>query len=87
MPHEGLPVKGYGPQSEENVALVNAGKELEERVLRWIESLSMIDSDPRMRALAVTHIQTGFMWAARSVFQPKRIALPEDPDFPGGNDG
>ena len=34
--------------------------------------------DQRALALARTHIQTGAMWAIRSIFQPSRISLPED---------
>ena len=34
--------------------------------------------DQRFIALARTHIQTGAMFAIRSIFQPNRIALPED---------
>lgn len=78
--HQGLPVSGYRPQSQEAIALVNEGKELEERVLRWLDKLAANSStDGRMTALGRTNIQQGFMWAARSVFQPSRIALPEDP--------
>jgi len=37
--HNGLPVKGYQPQSDEKVALVNRFKEMEERLLRELDSL------------------------------------------------
>lgn len=77
--HEGLPVKGYRPQSEAHVALANEGKELEERTLRWIEKVQRTEgTDPRLAALGFTNVQAGFMWAVRSIFQPGRIALPED---------
>lgn len=77
--HQGLPVAGYKPQSPEAVALANEGKALEERYLRWIDKLALdSDCDPRMLALAKTQIQTGAMWAIRSIFQPTRIKLPED---------
>lgn len=77
--HKGLPVAGYTPQSDERVQLVNQAKELEERALRHLDVLKARDDvDQRMVALAVTGIQQAFMWANRAVFQPGRIALPED---------
>jgi hypothetical protein len=80
--HEGLPVKGYVPQSDENVALVNENKVLEERVLRQIDrhvrNQDSRNIDQRMVALARTKAQEAFMWLNRSVFQPKRIDLPEE---------
>ncbi|MBX4911333.1 hypothetical protein HJA82_28905 [Rhizobium bangladeshense] len=80
--HLGLPVAGYQAQSDENVALVNENKVLEERVLRQIDrhvrNHGSQEIDQRMVALARTKIQEGFMWLNRAVFQPKRIPLPED---------
>lgn len=87
--HNGLPVAGYKPQSNGNIAVVNYNKELEERVLRQIDAMERANSncranseiapyDPRMMALAKTGIQEAFMWLNRAVFQPGRIALPED---------
>lgn len=84
--HKGLPVSGYLPQSELAISLANEGKELEERYLRWLEKLGEHKwpedgspvCDPRFIALAKTNIQQGAMWAIRSIFQPKRIPLPED---------
>lgn len=91
--HAALPVAGYKPQSDENVALANEGKTLEERYLRWLDKLDKeaerlnaaneIDFvkptyDRRFIALARTHIQTGAMFAIRSIFQPGRINLPDD---------
>jgi hypothetical protein len=76
--HAGLPVSGYQPQSDEKVQLVNRAKELEERVLRHLDTLkTMPDVDQRMVSIAVTGIQEAFMWANRAVFQPARINLPE----------
>jgi hypothetical protein len=77
--HDGLPVLGYREQTQETVDLVNEGKAIEELAMRWIDKLNMASvqmppvTDPRMIALGRTHIQTGFMWAARSVFQPGRL--------------
>ena len=77
--HKPLPVSGYTAQSEENVGMANLMKEIEERYLRMLDTLESVpEFDKRMIALARTHIQTGAMWAVRSIFQPKRIKLPED---------
>ncbi|WP_276122698.1 Acb2/Tad1 domain-containing protein [Pararhizobium qamdonense] len=78
--HTGLPVKGYTPQSEENVALVNRAKELEERVLRQVDKIKAAGGqyDQRFVAMALSHLQVGFMLLYRGVFQPERINLPED---------
>lgn len=77
--HKGLPVSGYVNQNAANVALVNANKELEERVLRAAEAIQKTSGmDARMAAIAITQIQQGFMWLNRAVFQPERIKLPED---------
>lgn len=80
--HTGLPVAGYKPQSDGNVALVNHFKEVEERLLREIDVMRDTHQPPRFDqrwlSVAQTHFQQGFMALNRSVFQPGRIALPED---------
>lgn len=85
--HKGLPVSGYQPQSDAKVALVNEFKADEERMLRKIDDLLVVNPavpgipptyDPRWAAIAKTHFQEGFMALNRSVFQPSRIKLPED---------
>lgn len=74
-----LPVRGYVPQSDENVNLANEGKELEERYLRWLEKLEKLEStDKRFIALGKTNIQQGAMWAIRSIFKPNRVVLAKD---------
>lgn len=78
---EGLPVAGYRPQTEEAVARVNEFKRAEERMLRWIDKMDAEGPptfDRRWGAIARNHLQQGFMALARAVFQPERIALPED---------
>jgi hypothetical protein len=77
--HDGLPVSGYNSQSPENVALVNANKEAEERLIRLAEMIrDNPDFDGRMASLAITKFQEAFMWLNRAVFQPSRVTLPED---------
>jgi len=78
--HNGLPVAGYQPQSSDKIAIVNANKELEERVLRVIDDLTLSPqaTNGRWLAIARTHIEEGFMALNRAVFQPGRVKLPED---------
>ncbi len=72
-----LPVKGYTPQADDKVALVNENKLIEELVNRQIDlhlrNRDSADIDQRMVALARTKMQEAFMWLNRSVFQPKRL--------------
>lgn len=75
---DGLPVSGYKPQSDENIALVNEAKELEERVLRFLDRLAASGrADGRWFSIGRTAIEQGFMAVNRSVFQPGRVAVPE----------
>lgn len=79
--HKPLPVAGYTPQSRSNVDLVNEGKQLEERVLRYIEKVeSHIPAGEQRRFLVTgkTDIQKGWMMVYRAVFNPSRVVLPED---------
>lgn len=79
--HQGLPVAGYRPQSDEKVALVNENKELEERILRQMDRLAALPAgtvDPRWFSIGRTAIENGFMALNRSIFQPGRARLPED---------
>ena len=80
-PHEGLPVHGYRPQSDEAVNLVNINKTMEEVVLRTIDDLRRrIDIDQRWLSIAQTHFEQGYMALNRAIFQPKRIKLATDSD-------
>lgn len=77
--HNGLPVSGYKPQTDDKVSFVNENKALEERVLRQLDAMKgNIAYDQRMVSIAYTCIQEAFMWANRAVFQPGRVVLPED---------
>lgn len=60
--YEPMPVSGYTPQPAANVAL----------------RLEVIGYDGRSIAAARTCINTGGMWAVRSIFQPPRVALSGD---------
>ena len=82
--HEGLPVAGYKPQDAAKVALVNRNKAAEERVLRILDELSdralLVDPpiDDRWLRAGRISIEQGFMAVNRAIFQPGRVALPED---------
>lgn len=77
--HTGLPVAGYTTQTDAKVSKVNEFKQDEERLLRKIDDIMAGEGfDKRWAAVARTHIQEGFMALNRAVFQPQRIALPED---------
>jgi hypothetical protein len=74
-PHTGLPVRGYGAQSQAAVDMVNVNKVLEEQVLRQLDMLAANpDIDPRWLAIGRTGIETAFMAVNRAIFQPQRIA-------------
>lgn len=80
---KGLPVVGYKPtQSQANIDLVDEGKLLEERVLRYIDKVNCglpgEGDDRRFLATGRTDIQKGFMMVFRSIFNPGRTPLPED---------
>lgn len=77
--HNGLPVEGYRPQSDDKIALVNHNKQLEEFVLRTLDELQRMSSvDPRWLAIGRTEIEKGFMAVNRAVFQPGHAKLPGD---------
>ncbi len=67
------PISGYTDQTEANKQLVNTNKEIEERLLRVLDSYMSKDVDKRWVAIARTHFEQGFMAMNRAVFQPKRL--------------
>ena len=76
--NQGLPVAGYQPQTDENIALVNVNKMLEEHLLRLMDELQGKGTDFRWLAVARTHIEQGFMAWNRAIFKPARIEMPQD---------
>jgi len=81
--HEGLPVAGYLPQSQDAVDMVNYFKRAEERVLRQLDRLAKGEEglptvDGRWLAIGRTDLEKAFMAINRAVFQPKRASMPED---------
>ena len=71
------PVAGYRALSDEQIAMMNENKLLEELVLRQIDrhvrDRDSAEIDQRMVALARTHLQEAFMWLNRAIAQPTRI--------------
>lgn len=64
-------IKGYRELSAEEIQLMNEGKNLAEQVGYWLEKLKETQAnDQRCVAIAKTELQTGFMWAIRSIAQP-----------------
>jgi hypothetical protein len=77
--HKGLPVKGYQEQTDQNVSMVNRNKEIEETILRVMDTMRMMpDIDQRWLAIGRTHIEQGFMAMNRAVFKPGRVVLQHD---------
>lgn len=82
-------MQGYTERNQSALDLVNEGKVLEERVLRYIEKVELysnrVSENPgelgqRLRFMAAgrTQIQFGFMGVFRAVFNPQRISLPTE---------
>jgi hypothetical protein len=74
------PIQGYVEQSAETVALVNANKQLEERILRQLDGLKADGGgeDQRWLAIARTHIEQGFGAWNRALLKPQRVKLEGD---------
>lgn len=65
-------ITGYRSLSEEEIDLMNEGKELAELVGGYIDKLkaSAVPCDPRWIATGATDLQKGFMALARAVAKP-----------------
>lgn len=69
-----LPVSGYKDQSAASIDKVNENKQIEEEVLRILDSLEADEAvDQRWLAIGRTHIEQGFMAVNRSIFKPDRL--------------
>ena len=74
-----MPVAGYKPQGQSKVDLVNHNKNLEEIALRQLDALKADSTvDQRWLAIGRTAMEQAWMAVNRAVFQPGRVALPED---------
>lgn len=71
MENQHKKITGYRDLSQEEIDLMNEGKELAEKCGEFIAKLEATDStDKRSVALGKTNMQQGFMWAIRGVAQP-----------------
>lgn len=81
--HEPIPIRGYKPQSDATVTLVNGNKETEEKLLRFIDGLetdNTFKADRKWLNVARIHFEEGFMALNRSLMKPGRFPLAMDPE-------
>ncbi|MBK8974139.1 MAG: hypothetical protein IPM37_23270 [Hahellaceae bacterium] len=65
-------ITGYRDLSQEEIDLMNEGKELAEKCREYIEKLAaQADTDKRSVFLGRINLQQGFMWAIRAVAKPE----------------
>lgn len=71
MDNQHRKIKSYRELSQAEIDDMNSVKDIENQVGDIIERLSEnIRTDTRLLAIARTHLQTGFMFAVRSIAQP-----------------
>ncbi|MBB4935666.1 hypothetical protein F4561_006575 [Lipingzhangella halophila] len=71
-PQEPGKVTGYRHHPQDRIDLVNRIKAIENELGFLVAELNARDDiDKRALALGRTHLQTGFMWTVRAVFQPE----------------
>jgi len=63
-------IVGYRDLSEDEIASINRLKELEKEVYKILDD-SLHAPDPRHAAIAKTQIETGFMFAIKSIAKPQ----------------
>ncbi len=78
--HNPLPVKGYQPQSDYAIRLVNENKQTEEAILRELDEMMRHPElfDPRWVSIGRTHMEQAWMAINRAIFRPDRVILPGD---------
>ena len=69
-------IKGYSDVSQEQIDLLNEGKELALTVRAYTERVRASEAipdgcDPRWLATGLTDLQTGFMKVFRSIMKPE----------------
>jgi hypothetical protein len=78
--HNGLPVAGYQPQTDERISLVNANKTLEEMCLRNLDVLrNLAGIDQSWLADGRRDLEKAWMAINRAIFRPSRVRLDGDP--------
>lgn len=64
-------VKGYSKLTKHQIMVMNVIKEKEQEILSILEGMKYNENyNQRSLALAISEIQSGFMWAVRSVARP-----------------
>jgi len=72
MENQHQKIKGYRDLTQEEIDLINEGKELAEKCREFVEKLeSSAGADKRCVSLGRTNLQQGFMWAIRAVARPE----------------
>jgi len=68
---QAVDIKGYRVLSDLEKAAMNTLKDLEANLLKTIGMMSAMEgTNQRSMSIAVTNIQTGFMWANRAIARP-----------------
>ena len=72
MENQHKQIKGYRDLTQEEISLMNEGKDLAEKCKDYLTKVdALAETDKRCSALAKTNLQQGFMWAVRSVARPE----------------
>lgn len=67
-------IKGYRELDQEEIDLMNEGKELADKCRTFIDKLeNNIHIDKRCCAIGKTNLQQGFMWITSSIAKPKNF--------------
>lgn len=71
MDNQHQKIKGYRDLSQQEIDLMNEGKELAEQMRVFIEKLdNSPDTDKRCVAIARTNLQTGCHWITHAIAKP-----------------
>ncbi len=71
MENQHRKISGYRELTQEEIDAMNATKAVAESVSKQLDALANLPGvDKRALAIAKTELQTGFMWAIRSVARP-----------------
>ncbi len=71
MDNQHRKIKTYRELNQDEIDLMNEGKELGEKMDAYIQKLeSMESNDQRCVAIGKTNLQQGLMWAIRGIAQP-----------------
>lgn len=72
MENQHKQIKGYRDLSQQEIDLMNEGKELAEKCRLYLEKLNNTEGvDGRSLSLGRTNLQQGFMWTVRSIAKPE----------------